>query len=266
MSAGGALRTVGLSLLFGVAQLAFVNALFQFYLCFPLLRWLWNRADRWALVLSAFLLGVAWLEGGWRLFRVPLPPAAYSAVAAFLPGWLPYVALGAVLAPLVGRLGRLAPRPVWLWFPVACVAAGALLYLDRPRGVDTYAGAARWPAMVATLLILPFLLRAGYRARAGDFATITREFSRHTPAVFFAHLLPLRLAALLVPAGWSAWAHLAVYVLATTVGTGLIIRFFKRNPAAMLAVGMLDRPKRDPLTAAPPAEEALDYSRAASAG
>jgi peptidoglycan/LPS O-acetylase OafA/YrhL len=266
MSAAGMLRTVGLSLLFGVAQLAFVNALFQFYLCFPLLRWLWNRADRWALVLSAFLIGVGWLIGGWRLFRVSLPPAAYSSVAAFLPGWLPYVALGALLAPLVGRLGRLAPRPVWLWFPIACTVAGALLYLGRPQDGDPYAGAIRWPALAATLLILPFLLRAGYRARIGDFATITREFSRHTPAVFFAHLLPLRLAALLVPGGWSAWAHLAVYVLTTAVGTGLIIRFFKRNPAAMLAVGMLDRPKRVALPAGPPAAEAPEYSRAASAG
>lgn len=239
------LLSTGAVLLFGVKHLAFVNALLQFYLLFPILRWLTNRANPAVLALSGFLIGVAWLEGASR-FLPPAPAPAYSSHAAFLPAWLPYVVLGAWAARHPEQLRRLAPRPTGLWAASALLVCGSLgmLFGRTAAGTPIYAGAARLDVLLMALLWLPFLLRYAARSGAGVIASLSREFALYTPAVFFAHLLPLGLAATLVPVSWGPWALLALYLVTTTVGTGLLIRAFNRSPGAMLVVGMLDRPRR----------------------
>lgn len=241
-------QMAGLSLVFGVKHLAFLNALFQFYLFFPLLRWVWNRADRLPLTLAGLILGGAWLEGAPRFLPQDLPPSVYSAHAGFLPAWIPYVVLGAWASEHGDRLHKLAPRPAGLWALALLFLSGSAALLFG-RGLEQsaaplYAGAARWPVTLLTLAWLPFLLRYAWRARDGVLGSLSREFARLTPATFFAHLLPLGLTAMLAPAGWSPWALLALYALATALGTTLLLRIFQRSPAAMLVIGLPEKPRR----------------------
>ena len=252
MSPPEAAGAIGTSLLLGLKHLAFLNALFQFYLLFPLLRWLWSRMDGAALGIAGLLLGFAWLEGAPRLLPQGLPPGAYSYHAGFLPAWLPYVVLGAWASRHVERLGNLAPRPAGLWAAsLLLLSLSAAALCARLGSAVPYPGAARWEVAVAALLWLPFLLRWAHRAQKGAVGSLAREFAACSPAVFFAHLLPLGIAAAVTPANWPPAVRFGLLAGAAVAGTGILLRVLRHSPTAVLVVGLLERPRRQP--APPPA-------------
>lgn len=236
----GVVFTLGSAAL-GVRHLAMAAALLQFYLLFPFLRWLWNHADRRFLIPSAFLLGIGWTEGAFRVLPEGIPPFLYSPQAGFLAGWLPYLALGALAAAHPEWWTRLAPRPRWIFQPAALLLAATLVY----QHVDTVRADAEpgrltpgLGTLAATLLLLPFFLAWSREVQATAWASVFRELSRYAPAIFFAHFLPLRLIGSVVRGQWGPWAALAIYTVGTVVGMALLIGWLSRFPVGLLLLGM----------------------------
>jgi surface polysaccharide O-acyltransferase-like enzyme len=267
LSGGEVLGAAATAVFLGVGHLGFVNALLAFYLLFPFLRWLEGRADRWALGVSALLLGAAWMLGGRAYLPADLPPGVSFPLASGLLGWLPYVALGAASAPHLGDLHRIAPRPAGVWAALllgaSAVAVGYYaLGPARALGPLPYAGAMRPEVLIAAVAWLPFLLYFAWRTRGGVLGSLCREAAPWTPAVFFVHLLPLKLAAALTPDTWpnigAGWPVVLVYGSATALGTLGLLRLLARSPAALLMAGVVPRPRRAaPAAAAREAEEPL---------
>lgn len=244
-----ATRVLGASLLFGVRHLQFVHALIQFYLLFPMFRWLWNRADRWALVLSSFLIGIAWNDGAPRFIPLDLVRMGYSPHAGVVLAWLPYIGLGAWASRHLDRLDDLVPQPRWMYTVSAfLLSASAILVFGRSLPHDTlagvYAGAARPAVLIAGALWLPFMLRFAWLASSGPLASLMREIGRFSPAIYFVHPLALVCVAWAAAGQRSPWPALVIIVAAAVFGTGLIVNQLMRSPAGILIAGMGRRCER----------------------
>jgi len=256
--AGGAGGATALGL--GVGHLAFVVALLQFYLLFPLLRRLWGTVERWVLVAAAFLLGTAWTLGGRAYLPAELPPGVAFPLAGCLLGWLPYVALGARAADHVERLELLAPRPVAVW--AALLTAGTLVAVwhyalgpGRALGPPPYAGAVRVEVLIAALAWGPILLCLAARARSGVAAGLVREAAPWAPGVFFVHGLPLKAAASVLPDHWPGWAAALMLGTVTVGGTLGLLRLAGRHPLGLLVAGVVRRRRATPRQAAAAEDE-----------
>lgn len=256
MHPAAAAQTLGIYLVFGVRHLQFVNALFQFYLVFPLLRWIWNRADRWVLVLSSFLVSLAWNDGVPRFLPEHLIQTGYSPHGGVLLAWLPFLALGAWAAERFEQLDDLVPRPRWMYAASAfLLSASAILAYGRSLAATTdavyYAGAARPAVVIAAALWLPFVLRLSWTAANGPLASLLREVGRYSPAIFFVHPLTLAAVAWVARGQESPWPALVLFGAAAVFGTSLIVSHMMRTAPGILLTGMGRRCERlRPRTAA----------------
>lgn len=251
-------RNAGMQLISGSAHLYYVFVLMQFYLLFPVLLWLLNRARRWSAVILVASLGVqAWVSFG--LHDQHWSPQVWYDINSTreVTSYVFYLVAGMVLG------AHLPAARAWAWRRRGLLLAAGLLVL---AGVEAWfvftvrSGQAPASAadpfepeaipLYAAVILLLWLAGAwwAHRSRNGRPSRLARAMSDNSMGVYLSHIMFLDALVTVGLGGLSRHVPWIVAVLVAVTVTWLAATVFTeaaaRTPVSRWLVGRARRPWR----------------------
>ncbi|MFE9579303.1 acyltransferase family protein [Nocardia sp. NPDC006044] len=235
---------VPLTLTDGLTQMWSLSVEVAFYLVLPLLAfaamWLRGNAARWRVPV---LLGVAAVSLSWNFIPVPTPDAIHS--DNWLPGYLPWFAMGMVLAELSFDSGPLSRwrRPAgnqWVMWAIA-LAAFLLSSTDvgGPGGLThaqpwQYAAKMALGAIIGFGLLAPLVLGDPGRPHRWLRSRVAATIGRWSYGIFLWHLAVL----------WVVFPVFGIVPFSGDFGYVLVLTVALTLPVAAASYALIEEPMR----------------------
>ncbi|MFI9405322.1 acyltransferase family protein [Nocardia sp. NPDC052316] len=235
---------VPLTLTDGLTQMWSLSVEVAFYLVLPLLAfavvWLRGSTARWRVPV---LLGLAAVSLSWNFIPVPTPDAIHS--DNWLPGYLPWFAMGMVLAELsfgserLSTWRRLAGNQPLMWVVALAAFLVSATDIGGPAGLThaqpwQYAAKMALGAIIGFALLAPLVLGAPSSGHRWLTSRVAATVGRWSYGIFLWHLAVL----------WVVFPVFGILPFSGDFGYVLILTIALTLPVAAASYALIEEPVR----------------------